>query len=142
MAANNDPVTMNELLRALRLRRRVLLNEILHKIRDVRADATDTCRQSSDPDDPGELDPEEDVAFALIQIKSQVLSRIDEALHRFDAGTYGTCTDCDGAIAPIRLQALPFATRCVDCETRREFNELEQRTRARRGGTPAFAVRH
>lgn len=39
---------------------------------------------------------------------------IDRALARLDAGTYGICERCGRPIAPERLEALPFATLCID----------------------------
>lgn len=45
------------------------------------------------------------------------LMEIEIALAKIDAGTYGTCTDCKNAIPPKRLQALPFATLCVNCQS-------------------------
>jgi RNA polymerase-binding protein DksA len=47
---------------------------------------------------------------------------VDGALARLDAGTYGRCTTCGKPIAPERLEALPAAAHCIDC----------QRTRPRR----------
>lgn len=37
------------------------------------------------------------------------------ALERIEAGTYGYCLTCGGAIAPERLRALPAASRCIAC---------------------------
>jgi RNA polymerase-binding transcription factor DksA len=56
----------------------------------------------------------------------EVLERLDEgglqeieairnALKRIEAGTYGVCTSCEEPIAIGRLEALPFALRCIDC---------------------------
>jgi len=42
------------------------------------------------------------------------------ALARLEAGDYGTCIDCGDAIPPARLQAEPFAVRCLACQSRRE----------------------
>lgn len=44
------------------------------------------------------------------------LALVDEALARFDAGTFGRCVRCGNAIAPDRLEALPWAARCIDCQ--------------------------
>lgn len=42
---------------------------------------------------------------------------IDAALERMKTGTYGVCIDCEDDIPVARLQALPFALRCIECET-------------------------
>lgn len=46
------------------------------------------------------------------------LAQVEAALARLDAGTYGTCTECGRAIAPERLEALPWAALCIDCQAR------------------------
>lgn len=48
------------------------------------------------------------------------IARIDEALERLAAGTYGTCADCGEAIEERRLSALPHASRCAGCAARAE----------------------
>jgi len=62
--------------------------------------------------------------FGLLAAARQTLERVDAALRRIDAGTYGTCEACGRPIDPARLQALPFATRCVDCEAEEEEQTL------------------
>lgn len=58
--------------------------------------------------------------IALRANVSAMLDRVDNALAKLDAGTYGTCDACGKAIAPARLEALPYATHCVDCQDRVE----------------------
>ena len=45
-----------------------------------------------------------------------LLGRIDAALARIDEGTYGRCERCGEAIGEERLEALPYATRCIECK--------------------------
>ena len=44
------------------------------------------------------------------------LGLVDEALARLDAGAFGTCVRCRRPVAPARLEALPWAARCIECE--------------------------
>jgi len=44
------------------------------------------------------------------------LELVDAALGRLDAGTFGTCLRCGNAIAPARLEALPWAAYCITCQ--------------------------
>jgi len=44
------------------------------------------------------------------------LELVEGALARLDAGTYGTCIRCGQAIAPGRLEALPWAAMCIACQ--------------------------
>lgn len=63
----------------------------------------------------------QDVELGRLEIKRRELRQIDEALGRLATGTYGTCEDCETAIDEQRLRIQPFATRCVECERRREL---------------------
>lgn len=63
-----------------------------------------------------------DMDVALIVMESETLRRIDEAVLRLEEGTYGVCADCEETIVEARLQALPFATLCRDCQEREEVD--------------------
>lgn len=54
--------------------------------------------------------------LALRDHSRQHLAAIDAALARLDAGTYGACTSCHQPIVPGRLEALPWAALCIDCQ--------------------------
>ncbi|WP_439534303.1 TraR/DksA family transcriptional regulator [Polymorphobacter sp.] len=43
------------------------------------------------------------------------VEQIRAALHRIEDGRYGVCDNCGADIAPARLEALPGATRCINC---------------------------
>lgn len=45
------------------------------------------------------------------------LADIDNALTKLDSGAYGICAGCTSPIPPRRLEALPFATLCVSCQS-------------------------
>ena len=57
-----------------------------------------------------------EVDMALMQMKSETLARIDQAIARLEDGTYGQCQECDGEILAARLKALPFAPLCRTCQ--------------------------
>jgi DnaK suppressor protein len=54
--------------------------------------------------------------LALRGRSSQLLELVDAALARLDDGTFGTCLRCGKPIAPARLEALPWAAQCIDCQ--------------------------
>jgi RNA polymerase-binding transcription factor DksA len=54
---------------------------------------------------------------ALMRMLEARLDEIDLALARLDDGSYGVCAGCSNEIPPRRLQALPFATLCVSCQS-------------------------
>lgn len=56
--------------------------------------------------------------LALRQNAQQLLAQINEALVRFERGTYGICQQCRQEIDPARLEALPYANLCLRCQQR------------------------
>jgi DnaK suppressor protein len=54
--------------------------------------------------------------LALRDRAEQHLELVDAALERLDAGTYGACRRCGKPIPPGRLEALPWAAHCIDCQ--------------------------
>jgi DnaK suppressor protein len=56
--------------------------------------------------------------LALRERNEQHLAQVEAALRRLDEGTFGNCTTCDRPIAPERLEAIPWAAHCIDCQRR------------------------
>ena len=54
--------------------------------------------------------------LALRDRNQQHLAEVEAALQRLDDGTYGACARCGRPIAPERLDALPWAAYCIDCQ--------------------------
>ena len=126
-----------ELRKMLEDRRREIQAEVQGKMRGVREDATST--EVLDAVESAENDIQEDIEFALVQMKSETLNKITDALARLEHGTYGYCFDCGEEIGEKRLRALPFAVRCKDCEEHRENAEQRERQHAaRRGASSLF----
>jgi DnaK suppressor protein len=130
----------HELTKILEDRRRELVHDVHGRIRDARAEGSKE-REVLDEAESSDVDIQDEIEFALIQMKAETLKKIDAALRRLGEGAYGDCFECDGEIAQARLRALPFAVRCKSCE---EAHETEQRERVmaqRRGAsTPVFDV--
>ena len=59
---------------------------------------------------------ERELDSTLEENSEHVLAAIDAALARIDGGTYGTCESCGGSIDPERLEAIPYATLCIECK--------------------------
>jgi DnaK suppressor protein len=94
--------------------------EIMDKRRALRESLPDELAEVKDPEEQCVQEYARSLDFALIEMKSRTLERIDGALLRLKEGTYGTCGDCGQPIGKPRLQALPFAERCRDCQAARE----------------------
>ena len=122
---NDEPKEM------LEDRRRELLREVQGKMRDARSDNTKE-HEVFDQGEISEVDSQEEIEFALIQMKAETLNKIDVALRRIEEGTYGDCFDCGDEITALRLRALRFAVRCKDCEEAREAAAQRDRIIAQR----------
>lgn len=132
MVAKSVPTDRySELKQMLEERRSQILADVRDKIRRV---------QSGDGyevlDDGGahQRDTDQDIEFALLQMKAETLNKISEALHRLQEGRYGTCQECGDPVATARLRALPFAIRCKDCEEEREDAARRDRVANQRRG--------
>src|SRR6516165_12440037 len=134
-----DQGRYDELKAILEERRREIMSEVQGRMRDVRAEgAGSTVQGVLDAAESSEADIQDEIEFALIQMKAETLNRINDALARLAQGDYGNCFECGDEIAEKRLRALPFAVRCKDCEEAREVAERRERTAARRGASSLF----
>src|ERR1700682_2785303 len=131
----------SELKQMLDERRREIHAEVQGKMRGVREEGAwgGKLNEVLDTVESAEADIQEDIEFALVQMKSETLAKINDALARLKQGDYGNCFECGAEIAEKRLRALPFAVRCKDCEEAREVAERRERQQnARRGAGTLF----
>ena len=56
--------------------------------------------------------------LSIEQNSIDLLSKVNRALERIEAGTYGICESCGKAIPVERLDVLPYSTVCVECASR------------------------
>jgi RNA polymerase-binding protein DksA len=87
------------------------------------SDAERATELSSYEDHPADLasetfEREKDLAIA--ESVESLLNQVNTALEKVDRGTYGVCDACSRPIKKARLQALPFATLCLECQGRLE----------------------
>src|SRR5881394_3980539 len=130
-----------ELKSMLEDRRRELQAEVQGKMRGVREEGAwgGKLNEVLDAVESAEADIQEELEFSLVQMKSETLNKVNDALVRLEQDSYGNCFDCGEEIAEKRLRALPFAVRCKDCEEARETAEQRERQlAARRGATGLF----
>ena len=106
--------------------------EILDKLRTIREAMPDQRLDVQDAEEQAVTDFAKDMEFALVQMKADTLSRIDEAMRRLENGTYGECAECGAEITAARLKALPFAVLCRDCQAQEETRAAEENKAAMR----------
>jgi DnaK suppressor protein len=59
---------------------------------------------------------QDEISSQLAEVESRELASIEHALERMRDGDYGLCEVCGGKIPMARLNALPYATICIDCQ--------------------------
>jgi DnaK suppressor protein len=121
-----------ELLRTMRQQLEGRRAEILQRKSELVADMVDDV-----PDRKGDtidITTEEQIDDTRLRIETRFareLTAIDVTLSRLEDGTWGECDECGDDIAVKRMQALPMATLCVDCQ---EEAETEASRRYKRPG--------
>ncbi len=129
-----------ELKRILEERRLEIIGEVQHKMRHARTDAAVSRQGVRDEAESSEAEIQDDIEFALLQMKAETLKKIGKALSRLEAGSFGYCYECGAEISKQRLRALPFAVRCKSCEEAREVERQRERVLAsRRSSGSLFA---
>lgn len=64
---------------------------------------------------------QDEISSQLAEVESRELANIERALVRMKSGSYGECEICNGKIPLARLNALPYATSCIECQRAAEM---------------------
>ena len=116
------PITTEELRAMLLERRHSILKNIddeiapTHEIKTpvFAGDVADLAQESS----------KNELSLHLAEVESRELGQIDKAIQKISEGTYGVCEKCGKNISPARLNALPFANKCIRCQEEEERDFL------------------
>lgn len=76
-----------------------------------------------DEGDISVVDLAEDITLKQLSNNRDMLIKIDIALQKLEADTYGICEDCGDEISEERLKIMPFAILCRDCQEKQEVME-------------------
>lgn len=103
---------------------RVRLEEIIEEARTEMEEARLTESSSERSPDPGNAEAgsmkfEYEKQLSMQQNSIDLLRKVEHALAQIESGMYGKCESCGNDIPVARLDALPYATLCVDCARRR-----------------------
>ena len=104
------------------------LNRTVERIRHMGGPATSVLTmnalgdtsQLADEVDVIQVNEDREMSFATRSLLVERANRLAEALERLRDGEYGVCQECDEAIAPARLKAMPEVMTCVRCQDRLE----------------------
>lgn len=112
------------LRKILTVRRQEVMKEIDELLGNRMSDEYQR-RVDSAPDvgDQALLDTERVRDISILEMRNRMREQIDEALVKLEEGTYGRCADCKVEISEKRLRTVPFARRCVACQSKQELLE-------------------
>jgi DnaK suppressor protein len=114
-----DPLDTARIRKTIERRLDALRGEITDKLGDA-AHVVEGLDRNADSGDLSVADDTASADFADARRDIEEYQAGRAALARLDAGDYGVCADCGVDIPAPRLQAQPFAIRCIACQERRE----------------------
>ncbi len=114
-----DPA-FQPLLRKLQDRRSEITGQVNHLEQDLREEIADNQNVPGDMADHGSGELNQHLSVTLMENDRIELERIEKAITRIEAGSYGQCEVCGKVIPMTRLKAIPWATRCINCQSAAE----------------------
>ena len=114
MARKDAILSMRQILIKRRDALRTALAGDLSLLKELRA------QTSGDVVDAALDSAQDEISSQLAEVESRELSSIENALMRMKQGQYGACEGCGSSIPLARLNALPYATLCIDCQREAE----------------------
>jgi DnaK suppressor protein len=134
----NKKIKFETVRRKLTGIRQSLLSESKAEIDQI-LNQEDKYNGASDDGDLADISSRDLMQAATLTRHQAQLRAVEEALLRIEDGVYGICEDCGEEIPIDRLNAMPFALRCVDCQERyestaRESGEVFMNSRGSSGG--------
>lgn len=91
--------------------------------RAVQQMADDPDAELPDPNDRATVEERRNWSLRMRDRDRKLIGKIQQALARLEAGTFGTCVSCGRRISPARLRARPVTDHCIDCKVEAERAE-------------------
>lgn len=105
-------------------KRQEIIKEIEESLgQSLTEDQQRRLESARDVGDQALMDLERELGISLMEMRNRRRQSIDEALMRLHEGTYGICAECGVEISEKRLQVVPFAKLCVECQSKEELLE-------------------
>ena len=112
------------LQRMLLSKRQEIMREIEGNLgQSLTEDQQRRLESARDVGDQALMDLDRELGISLMEMRNRKRQAIDEALTRLSEGTYGICAECGIEVSEKRLEAVPFAKLCVQCQSRQELLE-------------------
>jgi DnaK suppressor protein len=114
-----DPMYL-PMLKKLQDRRNEITGQVSHLEQDLRDDMAESQNVPGDLADHGSEELNQHLSVTLMENDRVELERIERAILRIEQGLYGQCDVCEKTINLTRLKAIPWAIRCIHCQSRFE----------------------
>ena len=99
--------------------------ELLTRVQAARASEKEgSSKNAPDLGDRALSTMNRDLSYRLTTGERDILRRIDDALDRIEAQTYGVCLSCSKKVQQARLDAVPWARHCIDCQELQDLGQL------------------
>jgi DnaK suppressor protein len=105
-----------EHFRELLLDERLRVSHALEYLQEENAGSMEEEVPETGMADTATVTVDRELDYSLEENSAHVLKEIDAALKRIDDGTFGVCERCGNPIGEERLEAMPYATKCIDCK--------------------------
>jgi RNA polymerase-binding transcription factor len=111
---------------------RAKLNGMLDDLESEVTTTLDGMRSGSgafpDPTDRATMESERNLTLRIRDRERKLRNKIEDALARIEAGTFGICEVCEEEIDYARLEARPVTTLCINCKAEQEQDEEKHQT--------------
>jgi DnaK suppressor protein len=109
-------MTMKTALREMKGFQEILERKEADLVRILRSRDGIAIEKSADQMDEIQYATERDLAIRNVDRDSNLLRDVKDALGRIHQGSFGACMECESAISPKRLEAVPWAACCIQCQ--------------------------
>ena len=96
------------------------ISELNHVLATAEQETRTSAAKHADPADQAAAEYERQSLHHKAAAARQMLKTLAQALERIRQGNFGECAECGGEIEPKRLEAIPWARYCVNCQEARE----------------------
>jgi DnaK suppressor protein len=99
--------------------------ELLGRVKAARSSETENNdAEAPDLGDRALSTMTRDLMYQLNTGERDILKRIDAAIDRIDDGNYGACVNCGKKVQLARLEAVPWARHCIECQELQDRGEI------------------
>lgn len=100
-------------------------DDLLARVRAARTSETEGSDEDApDLGDRALVTVSRDLSYQLTVGERDILRRIDAALKRIETKTFGACINCNKKIQTGRLDAVPWARHCIECQELQDRGEI------------------